>query len=247
MGLLASRRSPPHCSSGRDYETTMVKRIPVKVLVCVVVALITAAACGKSSKTNSATNTTSGATGGGGGAQVKSLLPNDGACNSSLPKYALGQIAPVQSAALSLKDDTLAADAAVKAFNARGGIGKHCMDLTICDSQGDPNREVDCARQFVANGVVATVSDSTSFNPQGALEVFEAASLPRVGISPATQDLKSKVAYPLEGGGAGTTFMQTVGCTRNGNTKVAAIHVATPAIQTLFGAMAGLLKAYKAD
>jgi ABC-type branched-subunit amino acid transport system substrate-binding protein len=204
--------------------------------------LISVVAC-SSNKSNSASGSKAPAS----AAPAKSLLSNTGQCNSSLPKYPLGIVAPIQSAALSLKDDALAADAAVKAFNSRGGIGQHCMELTVCDSQGDPNKEVDCARQFVANGVVATVSDVSSFNPQGTLEVLEAAGLPRVGISPSTQDLKSKVAFPMEGGGAGTTYMQVVGCTRNGNTKLAAIHVATPAIQVLFSSMATMLKAYNAD
>src|SRR5207302_6007897 len=148
----------------------MVKRMPVKVVACVMAALITAGACGKSSKSSG------GSTGAAPATATKSLLPNNGPCDTSLPKYPVGISTVTESPVLSLKDDSLALDAAVKAFNSRGGIGKHCMDLTICDSRGDPNKEVDCARQFVANGVVATLSDVTSFNTQASLEVFEAAN-----------------------------------------------------------------------
>jgi hypothetical protein len=73
---------------------------------------------------------------------------------------------------------------------------------------------------------------------------MEAAQIPRIGMSPQTADLNSNVVYALDAGGAGTTFMQVVGCTRNNNTKLAAIHVDTPSIGPLFAAMAGMLKAY---
>jgi ABC-type branched-subunit amino acid transport system substrate-binding protein len=140
----------------------------------------------------------------------------------------------------------VAAKAAVEAFNARGGIGKHCMNLTICDSQGDPNKEIDCARQFQANKVVATLSDSSTFNSAGTKEVMEAAGIPRVGISIGNADGNSTVAYPFDAGGTGATFMQVVGCTRNSHTKLAAIHLDSAAITPLFTAMAPMLKAYNA-
>jgi ABC-type branched-subunit amino acid transport system substrate-binding protein len=210
------------------------------VLLCALALLVTACGSDKKSSTSSSSGGTSSSQ------AFKSLLPNNGPCDASLPKYPIAINTVIESAALSLKDDSVALKASVDAFNARGGVGKHCMNLTICDSQGDPNKEVDCARQFVANKIVATLSDVTSFNPQGTKEIMEAAAIPRVGISPATQELNSTVTYALDAGGTGTTFMMIPGCTRNGHTKLAAIHVDTPAIGPLFAALSGMLKAYNA-
>jgi ABC-type branched-subunit amino acid transport system substrate-binding protein len=159
----------------------------------------------------------------------------------------VGIITVVESAALLLKDDSMALRFAIQAFNARGGVGKHCMKLTICDSQGNPNKEVDCARELVANGIVATLSDQTPFNGEGVNAVMEAAGIPRVGIGPSTQDLSSTVAFPLDAGAVGTTFMQVLGCTTSGAKKLAAIHVDVPAIAPLFTAMDTMLKAHGAE
>jgi branched-chain amino acid transport system substrate-binding protein len=197
----------------------------------------TSSASTSSASTGSATTTT-----GGGGAN----LPDNGPCDASKAKYKVGQVNVVESPVLSLKDDSTALSIAVDAFNKRGGVGGHCMELTICDTKGDPNKEVDCARQMVNSGAVATLSDVTPFNTQGVKEVMEAAQLPRIGISPGTQDLNSNVAFGFDAGGAGTTFMQVPGCTRNGNTKLAAIHVDTASISALFAAMTPMLKAYNA-
>jgi branched-chain amino acid transport system substrate-binding protein len=200
-----------------------------------------AAACGSDKKTTSGSSAASS-----GGQAAKSLLPNKGPCDASKPKYNVGILTTIESPTLSLKDDATALDSTIKAFNGRGGIGGHCMNLTICDTKSDVNREVDCARQFVSSGIVATLSDSSSFNPQGVKEIMESAGIPRVGISPSTPDLNSTVAYPLDLGGAGATFIQVPGCTTHGLTKLGAIHVDTPQAGPLFAAMAGLLKAYNA-
>jgi branched-chain amino acid transport system substrate-binding protein len=219
----------------------MSKRVLGKSVVLMCALALFVAACGSDSK--SSTSSSSAASS---GPAAKSLLPNNGACDTNLPKYNLGIITVIESAALSLKDDSTSLDSSIKAFNARGGIGKHCMSLTVCDSKGDPNTELDCARQFVANKIVATLSDQSAFNPQGTKEVLEAAAIPRIGLAPGTPDLNSTVAFPLDAGGIGSTAMMVPSCTRNGNTKLAAIHVDAPQAATIFAAIATMLKAYNA-
>jgi ABC-type branched-subunit amino acid transport system substrate-binding protein len=192
---------------------------------------------------------TGGAAGGSGGddAEPSGLLADDGPCDTSLDPYPVGITTVFESPVLSLVDQVTALEASVDAFNSRGGIGGHCMDLTTCDSGADPNKEVDCARQFVDDGVVATLNDTTSFNPQGVIDVLEPAGLPRIGISPAVEELSSPVTYAIGAGGTGTTFMMLPPLLRAGMKKIAVIHVDTPTIAALFSAMQPMLDASGAE
>jgi ABC-type branched-subunit amino acid transport system substrate-binding protein len=177
---------------------------------------------------------------------ARKLVPDHGPCDTSLPRYNVGTITTIESPEFTFRDDAVVLDAAVTAFNARGGVGRHCMTLKVCDAKGDGGRELDCAREIADNHIVATLNDQTAFNDRGVSELLEAAAIPRIGINPSVADLTSTVAFPLDAGPLGTTFMQVVGCTRNGYTKLAAIHVDTPAIGPVFAAMPSLLAAYHA-
>ena len=68
-----------------------------------------------------------------------------------------------------MKDALLAS---VAAFNKRGGVGTSGakLEAVVCDSRSDANGEVDCARQMVDDGVVATLNDLTFNNPAGVNE-----------------------------------------------------------------------------
>ena len=98
----------------------------------------------------------------------------------------LGMIAPITGATTSNPDIGDAFQAAIKAFNKRGGVGVNGLKMEgiVCDSGADANGEVDCARQMVDEGVVATVNDLTFNNPAGVVEVMEAAGIPRIGLVP---------------------------------------------------------------
>jgi branched-chain amino acid transport system substrate-binding protein len=177
------------------------------------------------------------------------LLWDNGPCKPSLTAYKVGIIAPFQNAILSLIDQVNGLEASVKAFNARGGVGGHCMDLTTCDDKANPNQELDCARQFVEKGIVATLNDTTPFNPQGVIDLFLAAGLPRVAVSPQTQDLGAAsipISYFLGAGGAGTTLMMIPPCVNNGFKKIGMINVDSPGIAGLIGLSQTMLKAYGA-
>src|SRR5262245_46423558 len=71
----------------------------------------------------------------------------------------------------AVKDALLAS---VAAFNKRGGVGTNHgrLEADICDTRGDANGEVDCARQMVDDGVVATLNDLTYNNPAGVVDIF---------------------------------------------------------------------------
>jgi branched-chain amino acid transport system substrate-binding protein len=224
----------------------MAKNFRYRLLLLLCVFALVAVGCSSDKKTTTGAGA-SGSSSSSSSGQAKSLLPNKGPCDTSKPTYKIGITTVFESAVLTLKDQVTAAQASVKAFNARGGIGGHCMDLETCDTKADPNKEVDCARQFVADGVVATVNDTTTFNDKATADVFNQAGLPRVGDSPGSSSLGSATSYPIGAGGTGTTFMMVPGCTRNGHKKIAAIHVDSATIGALFSALGPMLNAYGAQ
>jgi ABC-type branched-subunit amino acid transport system substrate-binding protein len=175
------------------------------------------------------------------------LLADDGPCDTAAEPYLIGIMTVFESPVLSLVDQVDAADAAVEAFNARGGIGGHCMDLTTCDTGLDPNGEVDCARGFVDDGIVATVHDTTAANPEGVIAATEPAGLPRIGIAPGAQELGAANSFPIGGGSSGTTIMMLPTLARAGHTEIAMVHVDTPQVQALPPLVQPLLDAYGAE
>lgn len=202
-----------------------------------------AAACGSSGSSHAKAAEDNG----GSAAKRSGLLWDHGPCDTARAPYPVGMITVFESPVLSLKDQATAMEASVKAFNNRGGVEGHCMKLTNCDGAADPNKEADCARQFVAKGIVATLNDQIVSNYQGVIDVMTPAGLPRVDISPGFQDLNSPIAYPIGAGGVGTTFMMVPPLTRAGIKKIAAIHIDTATMPLLFGVLKPMLDAYGAN
>jgi ABC-type branched-subunit amino acid transport system substrate-binding protein len=104
--------------------------------------------------------------------------------------------------------------ASIAAFNKRGGVGtnKAKMVADVCDSKGDANGEVDCARQMVDDGVAATLNDLTFNNPSGVNDVLEKAGIPRVGIGGTDiSEFQSTVSYPVSAGVIATYLGTAVG------------------------------------
>src|ERR671910_113094 len=79
----------------------------------------------------------------------------------------------------------------------------------------------------IDDGVVATVHDTTAANPTGVIETTEPAGLPRIGISPGSEELSASNSFPIGGGGVGTTFMMFPTLARTERTEIALIHVDT--------------------
>jgi ABC-type branched-subunit amino acid transport system substrate-binding protein len=216
----------------------------MRALVLLGALMLVASACGSDDKGSDASSDTT-AKSGEPEADFESMLWDNGPCDTALDPYPLGIIAPVDSAVVSLRPQVVGAQASVEAFNARGGIGGHCMELTACDPGPDPNKEVDCARQMVDDGIVATIDDTTVSNPAGVQAVMEAAKLPRVGISPSNTEMGSPVSYALGLGGAGSMFMQVPPLAREGIKKIAVIRIDTAPAGMLVGVLGqGMLAAY---
>ena len=75
-----------------------------------------------------------------------------------------------------------AAEAAIKAVNAAGGVHGHPLVLSVCDSKGNGNIANACARSAVSGD---TVADVGGFNFAGTpVEIMNAGKLPMIGRTP---------------------------------------------------------------
>jgi branched-chain amino acid transport system substrate-binding protein len=143
----------------------------------------------------------------------------------------LGIISPVTSETASNPDTGDAFLAAIKAFNKRGGVGVNGLKMEgfVCDSKGDANGEVDCARQMQEQGVVATINDLAYNNPSGVVDVMEAANIPRIGLGPTdVSEFVSTVSYPISAGIIAAYIGDAIGFKKNGNTKVCLVRTDAP-------------------
>src|SRR5215207_5376460 len=128
--------------------------------------------------------------------------------------------------------------AAVAAFNKRGGVGTNHAKLqaVVCDSKGDANGEVDCARQMVDDGVVATLNDLTYNNPAGVVDVLEGAGIPRIGIGGTDiSEFGSSVSYPISAGVIAAYLGTAVGFEQDGDTKICLMRTDAPTGATFRG------------
>ena len=112
--------------------------------------------------------------------------------------------------------------ASVAAFNKRGGAGTtHArLQADVCDSKGDANGEVACARQMVDDGVAATFNDLTFNNPSGVVDVLQGAGIPRIGIGGTDiSEFGSSVSFPISAGVIAAYLGTAVGFKQDGDTK----------------------------
>ena len=156
-------------------------------------------------------------------------IPFNGAAASvksapaSGPVVKIGMIQPLSGPLAASPGAKDALVASIDAFNKRGGAGTvHArLEADVCDSKGDANGEVACARQLVSDGVVATLNDLTFNNPAGVVAIFEGAGIPRFGIGGTDlSEFTSKVSYPISAGVIATYLGVAVGFKQDHHTKV---------------------------
>ena len=93
-----------------------------------------------------------------------------------------------------------AAKATVEYFNGHGGFGGRRINLTVCDSQNDPNVTATCARNAVQDKAVAVVG-SYAQNADQILPILEAAQIPYIPSYPQyPSELSSSVSFPINSG-----------------------------------------------
>jgi ABC-type branched-subunit amino acid transport system substrate-binding protein len=198
-----------------------VKRRTILGLSALVVALgLLSAACGGNDKKSSSS---SSGTSGGSADFVKLGGWDDGPCKSSDPKVAVEVVTPIEAPGTSLKDYADGAQAAVDAFNKRGGVKGQCLDLKICDSKFDGPTEVACARDEVGNqNIVAGLASTFVTREADAYHLFEAAGLSQVGAQVTMpQAWNSPVAFEFTMGGSGALLSAIPALKNIGVTKFA--------------------------
>ena len=131
----------------------------------------------------------------------------DPACNTSLPKVVVGISRRSTSPGTSLKDYIDGTQAAVVAFNGRGGINGRCLDLKVCDGKFDGPTELSCARQETEDtSVVAGLASTFSESEADAYQLFESAGLSQIGAQVTPRRVRGirRSAYEFTMGGSGT-------------------------------------------
>lgn len=98
-----------------------------------------------------------------------------------------------------LKTDLQATAAAI---NRAGGIHGHPLQMLICDDSGDPNKNLACARQAVADHVAAVIT--TDADTVAGLPILKAAGIPDLStLGFWNQELTSRYVFPINGGAPG--------------------------------------------
>jgi ABC-type branched-subunit amino acid transport system substrate-binding protein len=193
----------------------------LRLLAAFVSLATVAAACSSDNKSASGSSGSSAASSAPAADFVALGGWNDGACSTSQPKVVVGITEPIDTAGVSLKDYVDGTQAAVEAFNGRGGISGRCLDLIVCDGKGDGPTELACARQQTENSnMVATLASTVTLSEADAYQLFESAGLPQIGAQ-VTQPgaWNSPVSYEFTMGGSGTLLagvpaLKSVGVTK---------------------------------
>jgi ABC-type branched-subunit amino acid transport system substrate-binding protein len=185
----------------------------LEILATVVVAALAMTSCASSgsSTVNSDKGNSSAAAGGAG---------TSGATSGSAIR--VGVIADVTSPVSPYPDGLPAVKAHIAAINASGGINGRKIELSSCDTQGNPNQAANCARQAVANGDVAVLAYFTniaaSFYP-----ILEAAKIPIIGDMCCGPQGSYANAYHFGGGAATDEVGSGLFLARDGGCKTVAV------------------------
>ncbi|MEU7811948.1 ABC transporter substrate-binding protein [Pseudonocardia sp. NPDC049154] len=95
------------------------------------------------------------------------------------------------------------AKAAVQAINAAGGVNGKQIEYSFCNTKGEANGALTCARQAADDGVDAIVGRVDIYTTQ-TTPILEKAGIPDVGAVPIAEiDSQSPVSFPLHAGNYG--------------------------------------------
>jgi branched-chain amino acid transport system substrate-binding protein len=137
-------------------------------------------------------------------------------------------IAVLSNPAFSDPEAATAAQAYVKEANASGGINGHPIDLEVCDSNLDPNKETACFQKAVTDHVVAVVGSFLLFGT--GMKLLQTAGIPFIGGNGTTlAEFTSPVSFPADSGEIGWYYGEAALIKQAGATKPAIMYCDTAA------------------
>jgi ABC-type branched-subunit amino acid transport system substrate-binding protein len=141
----------------------------------------------------------------------------------------LGVITAVGSSLTNYPDVEAGARAAVDAVNKAGGVGGKPVEFFFCNTRGEVNAAVACARQADEEGVDAVVGRVDVFSTQ-TLPVLEKAKIPDIGnvSTGAEVDFTSPDTFPLHAGNFGSYTALPYGFKADGATKMVVATIDLP-------------------
>jgi branched-chain amino acid transport system substrate-binding protein len=123
--------------------------------------------------------------------------------------------------------------AAIAEVNDSGGIDGHPIDLTVCDSQGNPNIQQSCAQQAVADKDVAVFAPANVLTTS-LIPTLQKAGIPLIGADTNTSlDATSPISFPAVTGGYDLGNAVGVVSKKIGCRKVASVIIQAPDITTV--------------
>jgi ABC-type branched-subunit amino acid transport system substrate-binding protein len=151
--------------------------------------------------------------GGGSSSSSSESEPESGATAESEGSSEAGSGEPIKIMTVAIVGSPVAdypevqedAAAAVDAINKEGGVNGHEIEGLFCNTKGDANVALDCAREAVKEGVVAMVGGIDLYDSQ-TFPVFEAAGIPIVGewSDGDPTDAESEYSFPMNSGSWGS-------------------------------------------
>jgi ABC-type branched-subunit amino acid transport system substrate-binding protein len=128
----------------------------------------------------------------------------------------------------SAPEAATAAEAYVKQANASGGINGHPIDLQVCDSDLNPNKETACFQQAVTDHDVAVVGSFLLFGT--GMKLLQAAGIPFIGGNGTTlAEYTNPVSFPADSGEVGWYEGESALLRKAGVTKPAIMYCDTSA------------------
>jgi len=177
----------------RDQRRRVLLAGAVAAALALTVAL---AACGGGG--SSATEASSGGSGGGEPSSSSDVSSTSGGGGQlSGEPIVVMDIATNSTGPITYPEIFETAGAYEEWVNSHGGIKGRPLKILTCDDKGDPNESAKCAREAVSDEVVAATG--FSFNSERIEPILNAAKLPWVPISPASEEeLNAENSFPIQ-------------------------------------------------
>ena len=178
------------------------------IAVATAALTITASACSSSSASSAA--------GGSGGSSAASGSP-----------IKLGIIVPIH-AVVDYSDAVSAAQGAVRAVNAAGGVNGHPLVLSVCNSALLPTTEQACDRKMISSGMVAMVGNALYTAESFGDAAFRAAGIAQIGNTPSGISETDPNSYLLYGGNIFANAGELYGAQKWAGDKVGVVRLDFP-------------------